>query len=164
MEVAVEKTVDTHHLTKPQQRDLSRPGGIEGAAPIARRGEPCLPSTVEECVAARERLATVRAQLWRMFLRHPTGIPYALAMLGFGVLLVAFWGHAQPLPHGAIMLGWGVCIVGPSAWAMARAREALYHELCAVRRELDVVERRLVRAEAERRVRIARGESRCELS
>lgn len=125
---------------------------------IVRPSEPCPPVTTEECLAKRERLAAVRAELWRMFLRHPAGIPYVLAMLGFGVLLVATWGHAQLLPHGAIMLAWGVCVVGPTAWAMARAREAMYHELRAVRRELDLVERRLVRAEAERRALTAQRE------
>ncbi|MBS0476495.1 MAG: hypothetical protein JSR28_15300 [Proteobacteria bacterium] len=118
---------------------------------IKVRGEPCLPATAEECFAARKRLTAVRAQLWKMFLQHPAGIPYLLALLGFGVLMASFWGHAQPLPHGAIMLGWAVFIVGPTAWAMARAREAMYYELRAVRRELDLVERRLVRDEAERR-------------
>ncbi len=154
------RSVHYHYYPGAAARDAAKCGVATKAGHPTNvgRGEPCVPATLEECLAARERLAAVRVQLWRMFLRHPAGIPYVLAMLGFGVLLVATWGHAQLLPHGAIMLAWGVCVVGPTAWAMARAREAMYHELRAVRRELDLVERRRVRAEAERRAVTAQRE------
>ncbi|MBS0477186.1 MAG: hypothetical protein JSR28_18825 [Proteobacteria bacterium] len=118
------------------------------------------PVPPEDPAATRRRLAAVRAHLWRMFLRHPTGIPYALAWLGFAGLMADFWGHARPFPHGAILLGWGLLVVGPTAWAMARAREAMYYALRNARRELIEAETSLVRAEAERRARDELGNGR----
>lgn len=109
-------------------------------------------ASAEECGRIHRQLVAVRAQLWRMFIRHPTAVPYLMAWLGFGLLIAAFWGDVKPYPHGAILLAWGFLVIGPTALLMARAREAMYQELLEVRRQLIQAERRLVRMEAERRV------------
>ena len=112
-------------------------------------------ASAEECSRVHNQLVAVRAQLWRMFLRHPTIVPYLLAWIGLGVLIAAFWGEIRPYPHGVIFLGWGLLVIGPAGWVMARPREPMYEELLDVRRQLIRAERRLVRLEAERRAAIA---------
>lgn len=128
--------------------------GNAGGGPIADDRDRLANASAEECGRVHRQLVAVRAQLWRMFLRHPTIVPYLLAWIGLGVLIAAFWGEIKPYPHGVIFLGWGLLVIGPAGWIMARPREPMYQELLEVRRQLIRAERRLVRLEAERRIAI----------